>query len=141
MVGTLKTLVFSLDTAEKQPGKDEYRTMREHLLTGKILVASTKGLYKGREENGFLCFVTTELQEQMIMAIAHAYKQEAVLEIEMPDNKGYLRFLDEQPRKFAGIWKEVPVDVKVDGDFTVNMQTMKVYKCFPSESIDTTIQV
>ena len=134
MVGTVKTLVFSLDTPEKQPDADEYNTMREHLLTGKIFVAKTKGSYKGREENGFICLCTTELQEQMIMGIAHAYKQEAVLEIEMPDNKAYLRFIDSKPREFAGIWKEAPVDAK--GDFTMNLANMKVYQCVPTEVVD-----
>lgn len=133
MVGTLKTLVFSLDTAEKQPGAEEYNTMREHLRTGKILVTNTKGQYKGREENGFLCIVVNELQEQMIMAIAHAYKQDSILEVEMPDNKSYLRFINGEPRKYAGIWKEAPVDV--EGDFTLNMTDMKVYKCIP-ETLD-----
>jgi hypothetical protein len=128
MVGSVKTLVFSLDTVNKQPDADEYNTMIEHLKTGNILVTKTKGSYKGRAENGFICLVTTELQEQMIMGIAHAYKQEAVLEVEMPDSKGYLRFLNGQPRTFAGIWKEAPVDV--EGDFTMNTTTMKVYKCY-----------
>ena len=128
----MKTLIFSLDTAEKQPGADEYNTMREHLMTGKILVTNTKGSYKGREENGFMCLVHTELQEQMIMAIAHAYKQEAVLEVEMPDSKSYIRFLNGEPRKYAGIWKEAPVGV--DGDYTVNMATAKVYKCIDNGS-------
>ena len=130
----MKTLVFSLDTAEKQPDTEEYNTMREHLRTGKILVTNTKGSYKGREENGFLCVVVTELQEQMIMAIAHAYKQDSVLEVEMPDNKSYLRFINGEPRKYAGIWKEAPVDVTCD--FTVNVATGKVYKCIP-QAIET----
>lgn len=127
MVGSVKTLVFSLDTAERQPTKDEYNTMREHLLTGKILVNNAKGVYKGREENSFICLIETELQEQMIMAIAHAYKQEAVLDVELPSRKGYLRFISGAPRQFLGIWKEAPVNVT--GDFTVNTDNMKVYCC------------
>lgn len=137
MVGTVKTIVFSLDTVEKQPPQDEYNTMREHMLTGKIIVNNARGSYKGREENSFICLVETELQEKMIMAIAHAYKQEAVLEVEMPSRKGYLRFINGQPRQAVGIWTEAPVDIK--GDFTLNMESMKVWHCIP-EKVDTVVK-
>lgn len=133
MVGTLKTIIFSLDTTEKQPSSDEYNTMREHLLTGKIMVNNSKGTYNGREENSFICLVETELQEQMIMAIAHAYKQEAVLEVELPSRKGYLRFINGTPRKAIGIWQEAPLEVK--GDFTVNVENMKVFQCVPEKTV------
>lgn len=123
----MKTLVFSLDTAQRQPPKEEYNTMREHMLTAQIIVNDAKGVWKGREENSFICLIDTELQEKMIMAIAHAYKQEAVLEVDMPTKLGYLRFMDGAPRKFLGTWKEAPVDVT--DNFTVNVNSMKVYQC------------
>ena len=129
----MKTIVFSLDTQKRRPDKEEYNTMREHMLTGKIVVDYARGTYKGDEENSFICLVDTPLQEEMIMAIAHAYKQEAVLEVELPSKKAYLRFINGSPRKSVGTWREAPVDVK--GDFTVNMANAKVYTCVP-EKVD-----
>jgi hypothetical protein len=128
----MKTIIFSLDTADRQPPSDEYDTMREHLLTGKIMVNNSEGYYKGNKEKSFICLLETELQEQMILGIAHAYKQECVLEVELPSRMGYLRYFDGSPRKALGMWKEAPLDVK--DDFTLNLETMKIYTCLPIDT-------
>lgn len=131
----MKLLVFSLDTKVRQPGKEEYNTMREHMLTSSMRVTNAKGVFKGQEENSFICSVDKELQEQMVLAIAQAYKQECVLEVEMPSHKGYIRYFDGKPREYVGLWKEAGLDVK--DNFTLNLDTMKVFKCYP-ETVDTT---
>jgi hypothetical protein len=133
MVESMKLLIFSLDTETRQPGQEEYETMKTHMLTSKMHVTNSKGVYKGIEEDGFICVVNEEIQEKMIMAIAHAYKQECVLEVELPSRKGYLKFFDGKPAEYVGLWKEAGIDVK--DDFTINLDTMKVYRCVPETSV------
>lgn len=122
-----KMIIFSLATSQRQPPDDEYDTMRNHMLTGNIVIHDAKGIYKGQEEKSFICTIDQEIQEKMILAIAQAYKQECVLEIDLPSRKGHLIYFDGKPKSFIGIWKEAPVDVK--GDFTLDLKTMKVYQC------------
>lgn len=124
----MKILVFSLDTTVKQPAKTEYDTMRNHMTTNDIAVSNAKGVFNGREENAFICLLNKDIQDKMIMGIAHAYKQESVLEVELPSKKSYIRFIDGTPKKYAGIWKEAESLVK--GDFTLDLSNMKVYKCY-----------
>jgi len=121
----MKILVFSLDTKERQPAKDEYNTMKQHLLTSEMAVSDAKGVYGGQEENSFICLVDQDIQEKMIMAIAHAYKQESMLEVELPSRKTFLRFIGGAPNKYLGLWSEA--GPAVSGDFTLNMDNMKVY--------------
>jgi hypothetical protein len=134
----VKTLVFSLDRADRKPDAQEYETMRNHMLTGKILVNNAQGVFDGEQETAFICLVDTELQEQMVMAIAHAYKQKCILEIELPSREGYAKYISGEPRKYLGLWTEVSPNVKVDGDFTVNTESMRVFKCLPA-TVDKTV--
>lgn len=127
----MKILVFSLDTEAKSPSADEYNTMTKHMETGKIIVTKGVGVYKGREETSLICLLDKDIQDQMIMAIAHAYKQESVLEVELPSKKGYLRFIDGKPREYVGTWKEIPPSEEHFDNFTLNLDSMKAYKCYP----------
>lgn len=134
----MKMLIFSLDTKDKKTPKSEYETMKEHMKTSKMLITDAKGIYKGTPEDALICLLNEEIQDQMVMAIAHAYKQESVLEVEVPSKKSYLRFIDGSPKQYVGIWREVEPGTKITDDFIINMENMKIYKCFP-ETVDKTV--
>lgn len=131
----MKFIVFSLDTKDKKPVIDEYKTMRTHMDTSGMPVTDAKGVFNGTEEKSFICVINNKLHEDMILAIAQAYKQECVLEVDIPGKKGYLRYFDGRPREYMGIWREADIDTK--DNFTVSLDTMKVYKCYP-ETVDST---
>lgn len=132
MVGSvMKLLIFSLDTKERQPGSEEYNTILNHLLTGEIEVNAAENVNNGQTQAAFMCLVETDLQEKMVLGIAHAYKQSSLLEIDLPSRAGHVRFISGAPRKYLGLWVEAGPGVT--GDFTLNKATMKVLHCVPDD--------
>lgn len=121
----MKKIIMSLDTAERSRPKSEYETMRAHLETSGMLVQNGITVENGQTKPSLICFTTTPLHERMVRAVAQAYRQPTVLEIS--ENRGYLFNPETLREKFVGIWTAMGPDVT--GDFTLDTETMIVYKC------------
>lgn len=121
-----KTIVFSCDTPNKKLTRTELDKIFGILFGAGIKVAPAIGVYNGHMENSFICPVTTDNHEKMILAFVKSYKQEAILEIS-EEGFSFLRFFDDKPLQYVGVWQ--PIKTLPKDNYTMNLLNGLIYKC------------